>query len=130
MSKNSIKDLSTVVRRTLKDLAIVRRTLLEISEETPDDMASCEVLNLELAGELKSVVDGLRLLLWAYVRALSAKSGRSPGEVLELYKMQLAVEMLRNVRGRHTAPPQGFISDFEQLVNQTLAATPPKNRIQ
>jgi hypothetical protein len=129
MAGTSTKDLSILVRRTLKDLAVIRRSLLEISEEESSGNAeACQVIDLELAAELKSVVDAIRLLLWAYIKALSAKSGRSPAEVLNLYKMELAVEMLRNVRTR--TAPRGFISDFEQLVNETLAATPPKPRIQ
>ncbi len=130
MTDASTKDLSILVRRTLKDLAVIRHSLLEVSEDGSLNSHSdaCEILNLELAGELKSVVDAIRLLLWAYIKALSTTSGRAPAEVLNLYKMELAVEMLRGVRTRPA--PQGCISDFEQLVNQTLAAIPPKQRIQ
>lgn len=118
-------DLSTRVRRTLQDMAAIRQSLLDISEESsnvPADPSKC--LDLELAGELKSVVDALRLLLWAYIKALSAKSGRAPAEVLNWYKMELAVEMLRSV-GPRPATSQGCISDFENLVNHTLAAAAP-----
>ena len=116
-------DLSTRVRRSLQDMASIRQSLLDISEESstvPSDPSKC--LDLELAGELKSVVDALRLLLWAYIKALSAKSGRAPAEVLNWYKMELAVEMLRSVGPRPPASP-GCISDFENLVTHTLAAT-------
>jgi hypothetical protein len=116
-------DLSARVRRTLQDMAAIRQSLLSISEEPPTvpaDPSKC--LDLELAGELKSVVDALRLLLWAYIKALSAKSGRAPAEVLNWYKMELAVEMLRSV-GPRPLPAPGCISDFENLVNHTLAAT-------
>jgi hypothetical protein len=129
-------DLSSRVRRTLQDMAAIRQSLLAISEESPNipaDPSKC--LDLELAGELKSVVDALRLLLWAYIKALSAKSGRAPAEVLNWYKMELAVEMLRSV-GPRPLPSAGCISDFENLVNHTLAAAtpgakePPKAHIQ
>src|SRR4029077_675227 len=129
-------DLSTRVRRTLQDMAAIRRSLLDISEESsnaPADPSKC--LDLELAGELKSVVDALRLLLWAYIKALSAKSGREPAEVLNWYKMELAVEMLRSA-GPRPLPSAGCIAEFENLVNHTLAATaagakePPKAHIQ
>ncbi|MGC2694544.1 MAG: hypothetical protein WA738_02020 [Candidatus Angelobacter sp.] len=125
-------DLSTRVRRTLQDMTAIRQSLLDISEESSDlpaDPSKC--LDLELAGELKSVVDALRLLLWAYIKALSAKSGRAPAEVLNWYKMELAVEMLRSVGPRAVAA-QGCIAEFENLVNHTLAASAPapKARIQ
>jgi hypothetical protein len=81
------------------------------------------MLDLELAGELKSVVDALRLLLWSYIQALSAKSGRPVAEVLSWYKMELAVEMLRSVRGRPAAAAEGCIADFERMVNQTMSST-------
>ena len=68
--------LSGRVRRTLDDLAEIRESLLAISEETHSEDHS-KLLDLELAGELKNVVDALRLLLWAYVKALSSKSGRA-----------------------------------------------------
>ena len=61
----------------------------------------------------------LRRLLWAYIEALSAKSGRDPLEVLSWYKMELAVEMLRSMRppsGTAQAPP----SELEQLINSAL----------
>jgi hypothetical protein len=122
----SKSDLSVRVRKTLDDLASIRQSLLAISDQNgaaPED--STQVLDLELAGELKSVVDALRLLLWAYIQALSTKSGRAPEEVLSWYKMELAVEMLRSVRGRPVAVPArtGSIADFERMVNQTLSAT-------
>jgi hypothetical protein len=116
------ENLSVRVRRTLQDLASIRESLLAISDQpanSPD--ASAQVLDLELAGELKSVVDALRLLLWAYIQALSVKSGRAPAEVLSWYKMQLAVEMLRSASGRR-APQEGRMADFERMVNQALNA--------
>jgi hypothetical protein len=116
-------DLSARVRRSLQDMACIRQSLLDIAEESPNapsDPSKC--LDLELAGELKSVVDALRLLLWAYIKALSAKSGRAPAEVLNWYKMELAVEMLRSVGPRPPSSP-GCISVFENLVTHTLAAT-------
>lgn len=117
-------NLSARVRRTLEDLAAIRESLLTISEQADDSSGSpAQLLDLELAGELKSVVDALRLLLWAYIQALSTKSGRSPEEVLSWYKMELAVEMLRSVRGRPEAVKDGCIADFERLVNTTLNAT-------
>lgn len=123
-------DLSARVRRTLEDLAAIRQLLLTVSE-TPaaEPKENFQYLDLELAAELKSVVDAIRLLLWAYIQALSAKSGRSPAEVLSWYKMELAVEMLRSARTKPGAV-HGCISDFEQLVNQTLSANPSKPRIQ
>jgi len=80
-----------------------------------------QCLDLELAVELKSVVDALRLLLSAYIQALSEQSGRPPEEVLSWYKMEMAVEMLRSIRNPGAA--KGYISDFEQMVDQTLTST-------
>jgi hypothetical protein len=119
-------NLSARVRHTLDDLAGIRQSLLSISDQKESSSeAPVQVLDLELAGELKSVVDALRLLLWAYIQALSVKSGREPEEVLSWYKMELAVEMLRSVRERPGASPakRGSIADFERMVNQALSAT-------
>src|SRR5690242_10541808 len=91
-------DLSGRVRRTLEDLGAIRQVLLTSSENAVEPAEDFQYLDLELAAELKSVVDAIRLLLWAYIQALSAKSGRSPAEVLSWYKMELAVEMLRSAR--------------------------------
>ena len=121
MENNSANEkLSAKVRRALEDLAEIRQSLLAVSD-APDAEAqpSGQCLDLELAGELKSVVDGLRRLLWAYVEALSARSGRAPHEVLSWYKMELAVEMLRSIRPQSVGgqPPA---SNLEQLINSAL----------
>ena len=116
-------NLSARVRHTLDDLAAIRESLLSISDpQRTSAEAPAQALDLELAGELKSVVDALRLLLWAYIQALSTKSGREPEEVLNWYKMELAVEMLRSVRKRPVQTRTGSIADFERMVNQTLNA--------
>jgi hypothetical protein len=116
-------NLSTRVRRTLEDLASIRQSLLAISDQQASATgAPVQILDLELAGELKAVVDAIRLLLWAYIQALSVKSGRPAAEVLNWYKMELAVEMLRSVRGRSAPVQDGTIADFERMVNQTLNA--------
>jgi hypothetical protein len=112
--------LSSKVRRALDDLAEIRQSLLSMSESSdmgvPD---SDQCLDIELAGELKSVVDGLRRLLWAYIEALSVRSGRAPHEVLSWYKMELAVEMLRSLRP-HSTSGQAPVSDLEHLINSAL----------
>jgi hypothetical protein len=127
-------NLSARVRHTLEDLAAIRQSLLAISDQPANSSeATAQMLDLELAGELKSVVDALRLLLWAYIQALSAKSGRPAAEVLSWYKMELAVEMLRSVRGRPAGAAEGCIADFERMVNQTMSAAakaPVLERIQ
>jgi hypothetical protein len=117
------ENFSARVRHTLDDLAAIRQTLLGISDSPANPhVAPDQVLDLELAGELKSVVDALRLLLWAYVNALSTKSGRAPAEVLSWYKMQLAVEMLRSVGGQAAPAKEGCISDFERMVSNAMSA--------
>ena len=69
-------------------------------------------------------MDALRKLLWAYIQTLSAQSGRQPAEILEWYKMEIAVEMLRAVRGRERLVDEGETSrTFEQLVNSALSIT-------
>ncbi|SRR6266568_8425461 len=120
MANNSKTDLSAKVRRALEDLGEIRQSLLSMSEPLEAGaQASDQCMDLELAGELKSVVDGLRRLLWAYIEALSAKSGRAPHEVLSWYKMELAVEMLRSMRPQ-PATGQPPASDLEQLINSAL----------
>lgn len=118
---SNTSSLSSRVRRTLEDLTVIRQSL--VATNAPGNPTACaQVLDLELAGELKSVVDAIRLLLWAYIQALSTTSGRAPAEVLNWYKMQLAVEMLRSASGRAAPTTDGCIADFERLVNQTLTA--------
>jgi hypothetical protein len=117
------ENLSARVRRTLDDLAVIRKSLLAISEASgADASASRMALDLELASELKSVVDALRQLLWAYMQALSAKAGRTPLEVLSWYKMEIAVELLRSLRNSEVAQSTP-LSDFEKMVNHTLMVT-------
>jgi len=113
--------LSARVRRTLEDLAVIRESLTVLSAEQASDAASASrlCLDLELAGELKSVVDALRQLLWAYVKALSTTSGRTPYEVLNWYKMEIAVDLLRSLRNRSNDPERA-LGRFEELVNSTL----------
>jgi hypothetical protein len=120
-------DFSARVRRTLDDLALIRHTLLADSEPTPDTVITdCPALDVELASELKSVVDELRQLLWAYSRALSSKSGCPPNELLNWYKMDLAVQMLRSVGARTKANPASDgepVFSFEELVSDAMAVT-------
>jgi len=114
------ESLSTRVRRTMDDLAIIRQSLLACASTTGDaGIDPTPTLDLELAGALKSVVDALRKLLWAYIEALAAQSGRDPRQILEWYKMELAVDMLQSLRSR-PAPESG---SFEQLVNNALEVT-------
>jgi hypothetical protein len=56
---------------------------------------------------------------------ISAKSGRTPQHVMERYKMQLAVEMLRSVRSRNVSPAPANLHQvepwsFEKLYNNAL----------
>lgn len=82
--------LSLRVRRTLEDLALIRQSLREATNQANEPKTeSSVVLDLQLAAELKGVVDALGELLWAYISALSAKSGRQPRDVLEWYKWSL-----------------------------------------
>ena len=114
------ENLSTRVRRALEDLTGIRQSLLSMSEQAGGEaLSSDQSLDLELAGELKSMVDALRRLLWAYIEALSAKSGRDPLEVLSWYKMELAVEMLRSVRPRSVSEIAPT-SELQQLINSAL----------
>jgi hypothetical protein len=123
----SSETLSHRVRRTLEDLALIRQSLQRTnSQPNGANGERNPVLDLELAAELKIVVDTLRELLWAYIAALSTKSGRRPQEVLEWYKMELAVEMLRNKNAR-AAISEGAeavgTSTFEDLVTTALTVT-------
>jgi hypothetical protein len=118
----SPEPLSHRVRRTLEDLASIQQSLLTNNQANDSNAERNPVLDLELAAELKSVVDTFRQLLWAYITALSAKSGRRPQEVLEWYKMELAVEMLRNknARAAGTETAEKAASTFEDLVTAAL----------
>ena len=110
------------VRSTLEDLAMIRQSLLADPDQSADrKQQDGLLLDLELAAELKSVVDALRQLLWAYIQTLSAQSGRKPAEVLEWYKMEIAVEMLRALRSREPSVDEDASCTFEQLVNSALA---------
>ncbi|HJX84723.1 MAG TPA: hypothetical protein VJ723_10300 [Candidatus Angelobacter sp.] len=118
-------DYSARIRRTLDDLAVIRETLLADAEPVADSVGPSLSLDLQLASELKSVVDTLQRLLWAYIQALSSKSGRPPDEVLNWYKMELAVEMLRSVRarGKATSAANSESFSFDELVSDAMAVT-------
>lgn len=117
-------DLSHLVQRTLGDLTTIRHSLLAISEENREDGSGSVVLDLELAGQLKNVVDALRLLLWAYIKALSSRAAGSPYDRLRDYKTELALDMLHSARPRLQEEHEAFspASDFERLINWALIA--------
>ncbi len=118
--------LSARVRRALDDMAAIRDSLTgTIQQNGRKSEEPGNILDIELAAELKSVVDAMRQMLWAYIQALSAKSGRSAQEVMEWYKMELAVAMLRSARARslNTARPeadQEYTLDFERLYQRAV----------
>jgi hypothetical protein len=112
--------LSALFSRALEDLTELGQSLLAVSEESGRQAPLSDMnLDYELAGELKSVVDALRMLFCAYAKALSAKSEPTPREVLSWYKMQLAVEMLRSMRARPAFETES-ISEFERLMNGAI----------
>jgi hypothetical protein len=123
----SSEPLSVRVRRTLEDLAVIQKSLKTTAAQPDGEIKEPNpLLDLELAAELKSVVDILRNLLWSYISVLSARSGRRPQEVLDWYKMELAVEMLRNASSRlpATEPKEADGSlTFEEIITRTLAVT-------
>lgn len=118
--------LSARVRRALEDMAVIRHSLMGVVEQgvsRPEEQQN--ILDIELAAELKSVVDAMRQMLWAYIQALSVKSGRTPQQVMEWYKMELAVEMLRSARSRNlnTAPANAAEEQswsFDKLYHNAL----------
>ncbi len=118
-SHSESEKLSIRVRRALEDMAAIHQSLLSMPEQPAEGSAPEMYLDLELAGELKSMVDVVHQHLWAYIEALSAKSGRSPLEVMRWYKTELAVEMLRSVRPPASAT-QAPASELEQLINSAL----------
>lgn len=121
----STETLADRVRRTLEDLGLIRQSLQLMNTQTNRSEERNPVLDLELAAELKMVVDTLRELLWSYITALSAKSGRCPKEVLEWYRMELAVYMLRNKKGSdgdETAETEEH-STFQDLITSALTVT-------
>ncbi len=112
--------LSAQLRRVLEDMTVLGQSLLAVSEQSGKEAPAADMsLDFELAGELKSMVDALRMLLCAYAKVLSAKSEQTPREVLSWYKMQLAVEMLRSMRTRPGFEPES-ISEFERLMNGAI----------
>lgn len=118
--------LSSRVRRTLQDLALIQQSVAEMTRRAPDQTSPPDsALELELAAELKSVVDALRELLWAYIVTLSVKSGQRPQEVVDWYRMELAVSALGNSDARLPAE-QGAVgapNTFQDLVTTALSVT-------
>src|SRR5438094_78438 len=99
------------VRSTLEDLTLIRQSLLTCPDQITDRRnTGSQLLDIELSSELKTLVDALRTLHWAYIQTLSAQSGRQPAEILEWYKMEIAVEMLRALRGREKLVDEGETS--------------------
>jgi hypothetical protein len=114
---DSTETIPQRVRRTLQDLTVIRQAL-----QTPGITTAPALLDADLATELKCVVDVLRQLLWAYMQALSAPSERGHEEILEWYKMEIAVAMLRTVRSRKASNPEEA-GRFEQLMSNALDIT-------
>lgn len=119
--------LSQRVHRTIDDLAVIRQSLLKSNAPANSANPDCDpMLDLELAAELKSLLDTLREHLWSYIVTLSAKPGCCPQDVLKRYKMELAVDLLRNANtlavGSEALEADGF-STFGDLVNAALSVT-------
>ncbi len=128
--------LSARVRRALDDMAAIRDSLTgAIQQDGTKTEEPQNILDLELAAELKSVVDAMRQMLWAYIQALSAQSGRSSQQVMEWYKMELAVAMLRSARARslNTVRPdtdQEYTLDFDKLYQRAVESSELHNKHQ
>lgn len=128
--------LSVRVRRALDDMAAIRDSLTgAIQQDGTKTEEPQNILDLELAAELKSVVDAMRQMLWAYIQALSAQSGRSSQQVMEWYKMELAVAMLRSARARslNTVRPdtdQEYTLDFDKLYQRAVESSELHNKHQ
>ena len=124
----SCETLASRVRRTLQDLALIRQSVADMTSHAQGQTSQVPkpALELELAAELKSVVDALRELLWTYVVALSAKSGRRPQEVVDWYHVELAVSAVQSadanlsVEQPKAAAPG---TTFQDLVTTALSVT-------
>jgi len=116
MDKNIVLDESVAgrVRRILDDMAFVRAALVagdaQIRATTG---ATPPPLELQLAAQMKSEVDSMRRLLWLYMKAQCGGAETPPQQIADWYKMELAVEMLRLMRGRPTrADVQGNVVEM------------------
>jgi hypothetical protein len=124
--RQSQEDLSQRLQRTLQLAEIPKSWTTEPANGQPGAL-----LDRELATELQAVVDVLRQVLRAFITELSARSGRQPQEVLDWYKMELAVEMLRDRRARVLAPPSPEPEStytFENLITHALTITAQHTR--
>jgi hypothetical protein len=118
------------IRRITDDLKVLQEDLYRAAFDRPEDgsleQIVDEVLDFKLVADLKSTVDYMRHLLWAYIE-VSAKSDSSKiDQALQASRMNRATEMLRLLRNRFGEPQSidpkdaSFIEQMSSMVDASL----------
>jgi hypothetical protein len=125
-----METVSVRIRRITDDLKVLQEDLYRAAFDRPEDgsleQIVDEVLDFKLVADLKSTVDYMRHLLWAYIE-VSAKSDSSKiDQALQASRMNRATEMLRLLRNRfgerQSIDPKdaSFIEQMSSMVDASL----------
>ncbi len=114
-------------KRVIEELLVIQAELSETPSAPPVGLATPK-LSPELVHQLKSAVDHVRLLLWAYIDSRYDASGDQWQKSLQKARLERTTEMLRALRdeiskaGMPRAPEahlfQGEVEAMAQLVAQ------------
>jgi hypothetical protein len=133
-------DTAGRIRRITTDLRGLQqdfyRVVFEEGNEQDLHAVIDELLDFELVTDLKSTVDYMRHVLWAYIEA-AAKSDRSRLELaVETSRLNRATEMLKLLRMRFgdTPPgdlspnqPRSFVDQINSVMDQRLSDVKKKD---
>ena len=128
------------IRRITTDLRALQqdfyRAVFEEGNEQNLGQVVDELLDFELVTDLKSTVDYMRHVLWAYIEVV-AKTDRSRKELaIETSRLNRATEMLKLLRMRFgDAPPsdldklapRSFVDQIDSVMDQRLPQKPKKD---
>jgi hypothetical protein len=96
-SKCAMSELSTLIRRVTEDLHSIQTELGEAAQSRADkamrDQVMQQLVDANLVNEFKTAVDHMRVMLWSYIEAASAK--KDVAETLQSVRMQRVTEMLK-----------------------------------
>jgi len=125
-----MENVSVRIRRITDDLKLLQEDLYRAAFDRPEDseleQIVDEVLDFKLVADLKSTVDYMRHILWAYIEASSKSDSGKKDYALQSSRMNRATEMLRLLRNRfgerQSVDPAdaSFIEQMSSMVEASL----------
>jgi hypothetical protein len=134
MLNRAMSELSTLVRRVTQDLHDIQNTLTQAAQ--PDarsdfrDEVMHELVQANMANELKVAVDHMRHLLWSYLEAAETQ-GANVAERLQSVRMRRVTEMLRTLQptvGEKSVRESPESASFFELIHQIANTTVERHR--